>query len=97
MQQRRKEPRTDSTLAVVLDGGSGVSRNLSASGIYFETQMPLHPGGSVSFSMDFTNPDGEPVRMFCVGWVIHTEQLDGRIGAGVRIDEFHVERLACAA
>lgn len=97
MQQRRKEERADNKLAVTLDGGSGVSRNLSASGIYFETEVPLRAGASVSFSMDLTNPEGEPVRMFCAGWVIRTEEIDGRIGAGVRIDEFHVERLAGTA
>jgi hypothetical protein len=95
--QRRKEPRADSYLAVALDGGNGVSRNLSASGIYFETEVPLRAGASVSFSMDFASPEGHPVRMFCAGWVIRTEQLEGRIGAGVRIDEFHIERLAGTA
>jgi hypothetical protein len=94
MQQRRKEQRADSNLAVTLDAGSGVARNHSASGIYFETEVPLRAGASVSFSMDVVNPDGQSVRMFCAGWVIRTEQLEGRIGAGVRIDEFHVERPA---
>lgn len=90
----RKEQRVESKLAITLDGGTGISRNVSASGIYFETEVPLRAGGSVSFSVDFTNPEGQPVRMFCAGWIVRIEELEGRLGAGVRIDEFHIERLS---
>lgn len=89
----RKEQRVESKLAIALDGGTGISRNVSASGIYFETEVPLREGASVSFSVAFTNPEGQPVRMFCAGWVVRTERLEGKTGVGARIDEFHIERV----
>ena len=48
----RKEERFDTELAVKLEGGgSGVARNVSASGVFFVTEVALEAGQPVRFSL----------------------------------------------
>lgn len=83
---RRREQRFSSSVDVMFEGGAGISRNVSPSGIYFETESPLAPRALLTFSVDYTTPDGEPVRMKCEASIVRIEGLPGgRIGVGAEI------------
>lgn len=89
----RREQRFSSALNVMFDGGAGISRNVSASGIYFETETPLAPGALLSFTIDYKNPDGAPLRMKCDAHIVRVEGLPrGRIGVGAEIYGFAIIR-----
>ena len=52
--QGRKEERFDSELAIKLEGGGkAVARNVSASGVYFVTDVALEAAQLVRFSLEF--------------------------------------------
>ena len=70
-----------------------MSRNVSASGIYFETDVPLRESANLTFTVDFTSPAGNPLRMACVARIVRVEDLGGRIGVGAKIEEFRMERM----
>lgn len=69
-----------------------MTRNVSASGVYFETDVPLAAGGAVSFDVHFTGVPGGPLRMRCSARVVRVEPLVQGIGVGAAIEAFHVER-----
>jgi hypothetical protein len=90
---RRKEQRFSSVVDVMFEGGAGISRNVSPSGIYFETESPLAPRALLTFSVDCTMPSGEPVRMKCEASIVRIEGLPGgRIGVGAEILGFSIVR-----
>src|SRR5437899_2669751 len=88
----RREPRFESDLAVELEGGSARARNVSASGIYFETGLPLRKGADLSFTVQFAPIEGAPLRMHCRARVVRVERLVGRFGVGATIQHFDFAR-----
>jgi hypothetical protein len=90
----RQEQRFASNLSIALAQATGVSRNVSASGIYFETEAgALGDSKILRFAIDFRNPQGMPVRMRCAARVVRIEPLGSeRIGVAARFEEMIVER-----
>ncbi|HET7361992.1 MAG TPA: PilZ domain-containing protein [Burkholderiales bacterium] len=88
----RREPRFESDLAVELDGGSARARNVSASGIYFETAVPFRKGSDLRFTVQFAPVEGAPLRMECRARVVRVERLVGRFGVGAAIQHFNFVR-----
>ena len=88
----RREPRFESDLAVELDGGSARARNVSASGIYLETNVPLRKGAELRFTVQFAPIEGTPLRMECQARVVRVERLVGRFGVGASIVHFSFAR-----
>lgn len=94
----RREQRFHSALDVFFDGGTGVSHNVSASGIYFETDTPLAPGALLTFMIDYATPEGTPLRMKCDAHIVRVEGLPrGRIGVGAEIYGFAILRSSTGA
>lgn len=59
----------------------------------FETESPLAPRALLTFSVDYTMPNGEPVRMKCEASIVRIEGLPGgRIGVGAEILGFSIVR-----
>ena len=88
----RKEERFDTAMPVQLEQGSGVARNVSATGIYFVTDVALEKGMPVSFTLDFKDYPGGLLRVKCTANVVRVEQRDGRIGVGAAITSFEFNR-----
>lgn len=88
----RREPRFESDLAVELEGGSARARNVSASGIYLETNVPLRKGADLRFTVRFAPVEGAPLRMECRARVVRVERLVGRFGVGATIQHFNFAR-----
>ena len=88
-----REPRYAVAVPVVLPQGTGMARNISTSGIYFETELPLEPGAPLSFSVQFDDSPGGPMRMQCEARIVRVEKKDGKVGVGAQIGSLRCERL----
>ena len=75
-----------------LDGGIARARNVSASGIYLETNVPLRKGADLRFTVHFAPIEGTPLRMECRARVVRIERLVGRFGVGATIQHFNFLR-----
>lgn len=89
LQDQRREERFLLEVPVQFEGGTGISRDMSASGIYFVTDQPLAPGGSVTFSVKFSHiHPGKTVRLDCQGRILRVEPAGERFGVAASISEF---------
>ena len=86
---KRHEERFLMEVPVILEGGMGLSRDISGSGIYFVTDQPLIPGGSVKFSVKLKHVrPGKPVRLDCQGQVLRVEAAGEKLGVAASISGF---------
>ena len=89
--QIRKE-RFAAALPVELEKGFGITCDISASGVFFETDAPVTPGNALNFSLDFSDAPGGPLRLVCQGLVVRVEERGGKIGVGASITNYRFER-----
>ena len=83
---KRREERVSAVLPVFLDNATGMTCDVSASGMFLETRTPFTVGDLVSFAVEFDAPGGK--RMLkCQGNIIRTEQRADRIGLAIQIVE----------
>lgn len=81
----RTEPREQVTLSLQLtDGSKGVTRDISASGLYFETDSEQQVGGLIDFEIELDAPGG-PMNFKAQGQIVRIEPRGGRTGAGVKL------------
>lgn len=91
-EQRRRHQRVPSAIPFTLDDGSGaVTRDLSPSGVYFETESKPAVGSVLRFALEFDNPSGN-LLFQCVARVVRVQSEDGKLGVGAEIVESHLER-----
>ena len=67
-----------------INGSSGVTRNISATGVYFETSEEAAPGAKVSFTIEVL-VNGESLKMVCSGEVVRVDHKEGRVGIAVKL------------
>ncbi len=83
---RRRAERIPVALPVALENGQGVTRDVSASGVFFETALPLSPGNVINFSLELEHVDSiGPLRLHCRGRILRVERHDGKLGVAVAI------------
>ena len=89
---RRQAPRIVVALPVELVSGKGVTRNVSISGAFFETDQSLSPGSSIGLSMllEHVDPRG-PLRLRCEGRVVRVEPRENKVRVAVAIEESRLE------
>jgi hypothetical protein len=76
---------------VELDGATGTTRDISASGVYFETSRGLLPGTLISFSVVFEHAGtGEPLHVKYEGEIVRLEALGAQVGVAVRVLSYQV-------
>lgn len=84
------------TLPVSLQGGAtGTTRDLSASGIYFETDVEPVQDSALAFSVEFNSGSGG-MALRCQARVVRVERLGGRVGVAARILESKLEPVRAA-
>lgn len=81
---QRAAARFDSALPVELDGSDGRTRNISQSGVYFETDLPREVGELVHFTVEF-HLHGQRHRLSCEGKVVRVDAKEGRIGVAAHL------------
>ncbi len=75
---------------VHLDQGTGITRDVSASGVFFETDGNYVAGSEISFSIELEGPGGK-MMLRCQGQIVRVEQRDGKIGVAAKIIESRLE------
>ena len=91
MNNNRTESREDRSLPLQLGAGlGGTTRNISPSGVFFESDLEQKVGSVIEFRIDFDTPGG-PIQLKCRGEIIRTERRGNRIGAALKILESKFE------
>lgn len=68
-------------------GGTGVTRDLSSTGVYFTCATPMRVGARLALTIivDDTLAD-RPVRMDYDGTVVRVDSVGGNVGVAVKLD-----------
>lgn len=82
--EKRGDERVDAQYPVDVGGAAGVTRNVSASGIYFETAVPYVVGSEVDLTIDLDTPGGT-MKLRCRGEIVRVKPAEGRMGVAVKI------------
>jgi hypothetical protein len=76
------------------EGGEGLTRDFSTSGVYFETDQPFLPGHPIDFALILEHADPEaPVRVQCRGEVVRVEASGQGMGVAVAIRSYRFDQL----
>lgn len=96
--EARAAVRFDTRMPVRVAHGAGTTQNISAQGVYFETDDPPHEGALVNFSVEYTLY-GRKHRLLCEGKVVRVEPLGGKVGVAARLVApfFEAEEIAAPA
>lgn len=80
---KRKGDRVRAALPVKVEGLPGTMRDVSASGIFIETDASCALGSAVDLALDLDTPWGKVV-IKSQGRIVRVEHRDGRIGVAVQ-------------
>ena len=96
MADNRKNPRVAAKAPVKVEGGeSGMTENLSPSGVYFLIGGEgVEVGKNIHFTISFgsTGPGEGKLNMECVGRVVRVQQDGDKTGVAVHIEESQLTR-----
>jgi len=81
---QRAADRFTSELPVHINGVDGLTKNVSATGVYFETTADAEPGAKVSFVVEVV-VNGQPVNMVCKGQVVRVDHKQDKVGIAVKL------------
>lgn len=83
--EKRREQRIPATRPVQLDGGTGVTRNISSSGIFFETDVSHAEGGEISFAIEIDGVREEKIMLRARGVIVRIACNNGKVGIAAKI------------
>ena len=89
--EKRRHERIHIALPVFLKDATGITRDVSASGVFFWTASACEPGELIGFEVELRRPVGK-MKLKCRGDVIRTESRDASIGVAVKITESAMEQ-----
>jgi hypothetical protein len=82
--EHRTAARFETALAVDVEGLSARTRNISATGVYLETDVDLPLGSLLNLNFEFTH--GARTHWFaCEGKVVRVAHADGQSGVAARL------------
>jgi hypothetical protein len=83
--EHRTEPREQIQLPVGLAGGrQTLTRDISASGLFFEMDSVQQVGGLIDLEIELDTPGG-PMKLKAQGQIMRIEQQGGKTGVGVKL------------
>jgi hypothetical protein len=82
--EKRRDRRIDIALPVILENATGVTRNVSSSGVFFWISGTYALGDVINFAMGRRTESGE-FMLKCRGVVFRTEQRGNDVGVAVRV------------
>jgi hypothetical protein len=85
MGENRSDERLKAKLTVQLEHGQGTVRDLSASGIYFVTDVPLKVGEPLRFSLEFQNAKTGSISANCIARIVRVEKQGDLQGVAASI------------
>ena len=80
--EQRRDRRIDIALPVILENATGVTRNVSSSGVFFWINGTYELGDVINFAMGRRTESGE-FMLKCRGVVLRTEQRSNDVGVAV--------------
>jgi len=81
---------------VLQAGGDGVTRDISATGVFFKTQAAVSEGESIDFSIEFEDAGGKHKwTLACSARVIRVERGSDGFGVAAKITESRLASEAC--
>jgi hypothetical protein len=83
---KRKGERVSASLPVAVGGVPGTARDVSATGIFFETDASYRIGSPIDLALDLDTPWGK-VMFKCAGTIVRVEQRDKKVGVAVRFTD----------
>ena len=90
----RRDERFDSDLRIRLDRGDGHMRNVSASGVYFLTDVDLKPGEPLKFTLEFSGLQIGVVAARCEARVVRVDPYGALNGVGATFESIEFHRVA---
>ena len=82
---KRREDRMFARRLVRLDRGTGVTRNISASGVFFVTGGDYVPGNKIDFTIELAGLRGGTLMLRSWGKIVRIEIQRGIVGVGAKI------------
>jgi len=82
-EERRKGERFKLALPVQLSDGIGITRDISTSGIFFETEKAYAIGDTIRLSLNF-----EHETLHCEARVVRVEPRNGQFGVAVELTSY---------
>ncbi|MFZ4478682.1 MAG: PilZ domain-containing protein [Rhodoferax sp.] len=79
---RSKRYRTE--LSTTVNGVSGLTHNVSTTGLYILQDQQCETGSRIDFWVDLDTPGGK-LKLCCEGEVIRVDKVEQRFGIGIRI------------
>ena len=83
--EKRREERIFMKRLVRLGRRTGIMRNISTSGVFFETDVDYAEGREITLAIELDGPPEKQLILRCRGTVIRIEHQDGKVGIGVEI------------
>jgi hypothetical protein len=90
----RQQERFVTELKIQLDDGYGVLRNVSTTGVYFETAVALREGQPVKFVLEFPHFPSGPISVTCIARVVRVEERGAMNGVAAEISSFEFRRMS---
>jgi hypothetical protein len=81
-EHRSKRYRTE--LPTNVNGVTGVTHNVSTTGLYILQDQQCETGSRIDFVVDLDTQGGK-LKLCCEGEVVRVDKLDGRFGIGIKI------------
>lgn len=82
--ERRREKRVGAAIAVHLATATGVTRDVSESGMFFDTDTRFAVGEAIDMELELNAPHGK-LLFRCCGEVLRVEPRDRKFGVAVRL------------
>jgi hypothetical protein len=73
---------------VKFEHGTGITRNISTSGVFFETDQVFSIGSLLRLTLLL-----EPTPLHCQGEIVRVEGLEGKMGIAVAFKSYQFETL----
>ena len=80
----RREDRLPLQYPVKLASASGLTHNISASGVFFEVDEDQSPGSEIAFTIELQTPGG-PLNLVCQAQVTRVQKQNGKYGIAAKI------------
>ena len=87
---KRREERVSTALPVDLGTTKGITRDVSASGVYFEADATYTLESEITFAVELDTPGGR-MMLKCEGEIVRIEPREARVGVAVKIIESTLE------
>lgn len=84
--EKRKDERISTALPVGLGTAIAITRDVSASGVFFECDASYALGSDIEFTLELDTPGGK-MMLRCEGEIVRIEPRGERVGVAVKIIE----------